>query len=375
VSRIPGWRLTTVACVAFALLVADFCSPAGAQQTAKLCLQEATRKHGDGQGLGIAVPEAEQLIMRIAREAGLSGSAIKVVACDYEPNAFAYYQPPGDTSIPAGEYIIYSPRWVHQVIGTDAVQAMALFGHELGHLLNRDFTTRLDTPNETKEREADRFAGCAVARLNGSWDRLKDLLSRLREEKGDPRYPGRLASLAAAEEGYRLCGRPAPTSTPISPSDEANAFDRAQAAYTLPAFRAYLEAAPSGFDSNVAVEAIIGLVEAERLRVGNKTTNPSPLDIKFEYRVAVISRASIGDLLSAAKLIKTMDCYVFVRGFSEDIGEPPSQRRLALMRANAVKNLLIQHGVAENAIIAVGIAIRPRRAGGYDGASIDIVPR
>jgi hypothetical protein len=80
-----------------------------------------------------------------------------------------------------------------------------LFGHELGHFLNEHFTARANVPPAQQEEEADRFAGCAVARLGGEWDVLADLLSRLRREK-DELYPNRVQSLEAALQGFRRCG-------------------------------------------------------------------------------------------------------------------------------------------------------------------------
>ncbi|MGD9614033.1 MAG: hypothetical protein AB7H90_12600 [Alphaproteobacteria bacterium] len=105
---------------------------------------------------------------------------------------------------PDTEFIIYDPTWVREVIGRDYFQAVVLFGHELAHLLNRHFTSRADLDPKEKETEGDYFAGCAVAHLGGDRSVFENLLARLREEKSD-KYPDRLKSLEAADEGFRKC--------------------------------------------------------------------------------------------------------------------------------------------------------------------------
>lgn len=75
---------------------------------------------------------------------------------------------------------------------------------------------------------------------------------------------------------------------------------------------------------------------------------------------------------------KVVDGYVFVRGFYLPFDDKAValERRdwLTSMRANVVKTLLIQHGVADQVIIATGVS-SPLSRFSNEGAQIDVVPR
>ncbi|MGR4871849.1 M48 family metalloprotease [Variovorax sp. LARHSF232] len=114
--------------------------------------------------------------------------------------------------VPDGEYILYDPDWFREVIGDDRDQAIALFGHELGHFYNRHFERKMS--EEEKETEADVSAGCAVARLSGDFSRLQNLLSRIRTESGGGGYPSRETSVKAAKQGFDDCLGRQPKETP-----------------------------------------------------------------------------------------------------------------------------------------------------------------
>ena len=162
--------------------------------------------------LGISPSDAERLVARVAQSIGLT-RVVTVVPCTYIEKAYAWLGKPDDKS-PEGEYIIFNPDWVREVLGKDEVQAVALFGHELGHFLNGDFTIRKQLPRAEQERDADRFAGCAVARQSGDFSRLEDLFSRLRLEK-DAFYPDRLTSLQSAKDGFLNCSNLQPLPAPV----------------------------------------------------------------------------------------------------------------------------------------------------------------
>lgn len=173
-------------------------------QVPSLCVkQHIAAVARDGTTLGIALGDAEALIARVARSIGLSQS-VSVVPCRFSSKAISWYAR-NVPDVPNGEYVIYNPDWVREVIGKDEIQAIALFGHELGHFVNRHFDTRQDLTLKEKETEADHFAGCAVARLKGNFATLENLLSRLRTEV-DANYPNRLTSIESAKKGYADCG-------------------------------------------------------------------------------------------------------------------------------------------------------------------------
>ena len=173
------------------------------------------RREEDKGPLGIALNDAEQLINDIATNIAVSPDAITLVEC-YRPELKALAWMPSDEStsdIPYKQYIIYNPSWVQDVIGEDRTQAVALFGHEFGHFAGYHFTTQKHLSREVKELQADLFAGCAVARDGGEWERLEALFSRLRRSEDDL-YPNRLKSLEQARIGFERCSRAASSSSP-----------------------------------------------------------------------------------------------------------------------------------------------------------------
>ncbi|QCP12087.1 hypothetical protein [Pseudoduganella umbonata] len=155
----------------------------------------------DGKQLGIAPDEASELIGRVARSIGLS-QTVTTVPCHFFSKAAAW-NARDNAGIPDGDYVIYNPDWVREVIGSDRTQAIALFGHELGHFVNRHFDTRQYLSSIDKEKEADRFAGCAVARLKGDFAALDNLFKRLRGDVSAD-YPDRLSSLESARGAMEI---------------------------------------------------------------------------------------------------------------------------------------------------------------------------
>ncbi|MGO6740071.1 M48 family metalloprotease [Rhizobium ruizarguesonis] len=155
---------------------------------------------------GIARPDAEKLIKDVG-DAMAIVSEIVVVPCPYAVQVQSTVVLDDNTDgITAGEYVIYSPIWVQQVLGTSKVEAVAVFGHELGHFVQRHFSSRRSIPDMQKEAEADYFAGCAVASMKYPWQPLHDLLQRIRNET-DEVYPNRLKSEEKAKQGYDTCSR------------------------------------------------------------------------------------------------------------------------------------------------------------------------
>lgn len=147
--------------------------------------------------------DAAKILSRVAGAVGITRK-INVVPCHFATQAVAWRVNEVEPGVPKGDYIIYQPAWVRQVLGNDEMQAVALFGHELAHFLNDDFNPSNDTFDAEMERRADKFAGCAVARMDGESSKVEDLLGRLRTSAGGT-YPTRLASLAAAKEGFAAC--------------------------------------------------------------------------------------------------------------------------------------------------------------------------
>lgn len=179
-----------------------FCAGSVYSQPA-LCVSEYLAKRKTEQSLGIAAADAERLVSEVGQSIGLRRN-VTVVPCPFAEKAYAWLGKPSD-DLTDGEYIIYNPDWVREILGRDRIQAIALFAHELGHFLNADFTSNINKPRREKERDADHFAGCAVAQLSGDFSKLEDLLSRLRLEN-DSLYPDRLSALESARKGFEKCG-------------------------------------------------------------------------------------------------------------------------------------------------------------------------
>ena len=164
------------------------------------------------EALGIVAGDAVSLLQDISKSIG-SLSIPKVISCAEAEKAHAYYK--AGVGSGTGEYILYNPNWLREVTGNDPDQLLAIFAHELGHFVNRDFTApRNGLSREVRERGADKFAGCVFYKLERPFSSIEDLFSRLRRER-DYLYPDRLSSLEAAKEGYDECaGRSDENRTP-----------------------------------------------------------------------------------------------------------------------------------------------------------------
>lgn len=174
--------------------------PATAQTT---CL----RKHFDQlEGNDQATASDVQLILsEVSQSIGLSRKVAAVDCGGALVNKAEARRTRGVPGVPDGDYIVYDPTWVREVVGSDRWHAVVIFSHELAHVLNDDLSGS-DNGISRLQQEllADEFAGCAVARLNGEWSSLDNVLSRLRAEKTST-HPNRLSSLEAAKKGFERC--------------------------------------------------------------------------------------------------------------------------------------------------------------------------
>ena len=57
-----------------------------------------------------------------------------------------------------------------------------------------------------KELEADRFGGCATARMKSKWSSVDSLVSRIRPSSGNGYYRSAKDSIATVKEGFEECG-------------------------------------------------------------------------------------------------------------------------------------------------------------------------
>lgn len=156
------------------------------------------------ESLGIESGETVQIISDTLRRIGLTNN-ITLVQCDTFTKKVVAWSPPEGSDIKEGEYVIYDPEWVREVVGDDRTQVIFLFAHESAHFINRHFGSRRNLPRKQMETEADKFGGCAVARMEADFDSLLNVLGRIRKTE-DAIYPNREEAIAAAREGFTDCG-------------------------------------------------------------------------------------------------------------------------------------------------------------------------
>ncbi|UZX45508.1 hypothetical protein A6U84_25905 (plasmid) [Agrobacterium sp. 13-2099-1-2] len=181
--------------------------PTDASASVRTCIKALTA------GKLTTDPVGERLVREVAGSIGIHRK-ITVIACPDGVDKASADEITDDevaVDVPRGEYIAFNPEWVREVVGDQSepgqpnrVPAIAVFGHELGHLLYRHFDLNSNKPLRESEAEADHFAGCAVASDGGSWEQLEEFMHRLRSEK-DELYPDRLMSLDSALDGFKAC--------------------------------------------------------------------------------------------------------------------------------------------------------------------------
>lgn len=157
-----------------------------------------------GPTLGITNSQAEVLLQEVSQSISFPNN-IRIAYCGDYIEKIQAWPAKNIAEVPDGDYILVNQDWLREVLGNDRTQAIALFGHEIGHFSGRHFESRESISRVQKETEADRAAGCAVGRLSGDLPRLEDLLSRLRTVSGGNGYPRQEVSLAAARDGFRNC--------------------------------------------------------------------------------------------------------------------------------------------------------------------------
>jgi len=159
--------------------------------------------------IDIQPKDVTELLSRIAESIGLTLDGITIVACDGETQVHEYFYQ-NSNEIPTGDYIIYDPIWLRQVVGMDINdiktkardEAVFLFGHEFAHALMRH-KIRNVAPLKA-EMEADYFGGCAAVMMGAKWENVADLIQRIRGA-ADSDHPSRERTLAIVKTGFEYC--------------------------------------------------------------------------------------------------------------------------------------------------------------------------
>ena len=157
------------------------------------------------------------LVNKIKSVLPLSVDKIQVVRCEYIDTVKSVYwaEGVGPYGAEAGAYIFYSPRWVHRMAGPDIADTSSedyaktvfIIGHEIGHLMNQDWTLNVNKSRLDKETAADKFGGCAVGGVGVSWAKVDHLISQLRDKQTELNsdYPDAFTSKHAAYSGFTEC--------------------------------------------------------------------------------------------------------------------------------------------------------------------------
>ncbi|MBN9486844.1 MAG: hypothetical protein J0H44_06445 [Alphaproteobacteria bacterium] len=196
------------------MLVAVCCGLSASQAAASdaTCVTDFFNGRPKDAPLDPTAADAEGMIRQVAASFNLVGSIV-IIPCKLVSKAEAYVAVPCNVCAPgenddklAGEYILYDPDWFREVAGRERMQKYWIFGHELAHILNRDFIQRQNESQLDKEKRADFWAGCAVARMKGDIKSLDEIVYKLRREKDDSDgYPDRETSLQLTRSGYQSC--------------------------------------------------------------------------------------------------------------------------------------------------------------------------
>lgn len=186
------------------------------------CIQDHF-KDGAGTRLGFSPTQVENLVYQIAVAIGTPPNTIRVFDCPNNDKVQSFYEPiESPQPISMGNYIIYDPVWMREILGLDIEgkagsrgrgEAVVLFGHELGHFRNSHFTDRANIGRLKQETEADNFSGCAANVMGIKWEIVKGFLERVRPDVDDI-YPSREHSITAALSGFDRCNGIHPVGPP-----------------------------------------------------------------------------------------------------------------------------------------------------------------
>lgn len=175
--------------------------------------------------------EAEKYVRRILDTSVLAPS-FKLVSTERVNNAAAVFVRESSEywlgqGFQVGDRVIaYNPVWIKSWVGSDEFKGIVLLAHELGHHLNGHALAPGARSSPPIELESDRYAGCAVARLDGTEDDASRLFASLPEE-GTATHPPRDERVKVALEGYRKCFRGAGlVDPPIAPGDDGCTLEK-----------------------------------------------------------------------------------------------------------------------------------------------------
>jgi hypothetical protein len=196
-----------------ALAIACLFFPAlayAAYEDPELCTAtHLAKEKKDGPALGFAPSEVEQIVSDITRQISFQ-AGVKITFCESYVEKVVAWRADNKKGIPDGNYIVINQVWFREVIGKDKVQAIALIGHELGHITNFHLESRKNIPRIKMETEADLSAGCAIAMMGYEFAGLENFLYKIRAQVSSGDYPSRADSIAAARKGHTNCSARAP---------------------------------------------------------------------------------------------------------------------------------------------------------------------
>jgi hypothetical protein len=152
--------------------------------------------------------EAQDIINDICRKIGVSSKSFTLEAANVK-NAEALI-------LNEQRYIHYNPLYVRKlrIEGQTDWSMIFVLAHEIGHHINGDLLINSDyEKSQIDELAADKFAGCALARLGASLDDVKKAALIL-NETGDNSHPPRDTRIVMAIRGWEDCQAPKPPEVP-----------------------------------------------------------------------------------------------------------------------------------------------------------------
>ena len=145
----------------------------------------------------------------IALRLGLFRS-VTVVPCDFAREVSAYIAPKGVDGVVGGtEYLIYNPKYLRSLSGGDPYLVRFILGHEIGHFINNHLLLSDGVLSKQMELEADYQGACAVARSEGTFTQVLDVIKRIRKDNDDS-YPTLEESSGLASMAFSVCSSPRP---------------------------------------------------------------------------------------------------------------------------------------------------------------------
>ena len=100
-------------------------------------------------------------------------------------------------------HIVYNPHFLNSLFEQNRYAALSVLAHEVGHHVDN---SRFSSNSWSRELGADFVAGCALSRMNVSFNDATYALKTMFDVYGSPSHPDTPKRLNAMKSGYQQCG-------------------------------------------------------------------------------------------------------------------------------------------------------------------------